>query len=662
MSDSIVEPIKRLVRSSLNVAWAGVILLLPITSLPLLSRLAGNTMVAPASFLPLGWLVLWFIYYIFRKGTLPREVVPLLLFVSMAVISSAYAIYLNIPSFKGGIIINEEFKAILTLMIGLAFYFIASSWLFASPNLLTFTLKLINISGLIMLTWAIVQAIYIFFYHGEYPEILNKFQMLFSTRELFKNRMTGFAFEPSWMAQQLNLFFLPFWLAASITRSSAFRWRILRLSLENILLLIGIIVLFLSSRVGTLAFLLILAFLGVYFNFITAKHLQQWAIERFASFHPFWKKILPRIAPFIIMVLFLGLYALGGIALVFVLSHVDLRLARFFQIYSIAQLKEFTSNIYFFFNYLSFAERYVYWVGGWNVFNIHPILGVGLGNAGFYFHETLPAYSWNLPEVMDVLYRSTIIPNIKSLWVRLLAETGIVGFSSFMVWCYVQFRSGWTLKNNKTQLNKTIGWFGIFVLVAFVIEGFSTDTFALPYLWISMGIVCAGAANSRRTAGGTIHSRAAKLVAKLEKGQQKTSEIFKLLTLDQWNKPLYHHPTWQARHLLAHFVSAEKQLLSLAQSVSRGGEGTPLEFDIDRFNANEQSRLEGQSVTLLLDLLYLERQRTIEWVRTLGDDELEKIGRHPALGDVNVETMIGAIYGHQLIHMRDLSKLLVSVV
>jgi hypothetical protein len=113
---------------------------------------------------------------------------------------------------------------------------------------------------------------------------------------------------------------------------------------------------------------------------------------------------------------------------------------------------------------------------------------------------------------------------------------------------------------------------------------------------------------------------------------------------------------------LAHFVSAEKQLLSLAQSVSRGGEGTPLEFDIDRFNAKEQSRLEGQSLTLLLDLLYLERQRTIEWVRTLGDDQLEKIGRHPALGDVNVETMIGAIYGHQLIHMRDLSKLLVSVV
>ncbi|MBE3120044.1 MAG: hypothetical protein IMZ50_14975, partial [Candidatus Atribacteria bacterium] len=147
--------------------------------------------------------------------------------------------------------------------------------------------------------------------------------------------------------------------------------------------------------------------------------------------------------------------------------------------------------------YLAFAERYVYWVAGWNVFNIHPLFGVGLGNAGFYFQETLPAYSWGLPEVLDVLYRSTIIPNIKSLWVRLLAETGIVGFSSFIVWCYVLLRSGWALKRNASRLYKTIGWFGIFVLLALIFEGFSTDTFALPYLWISMGIVSAVAASVR---------------------------------------------------------------------------------------------------------------------------------------------------------------------
>jgi len=152
------------------------------------------------------------------------------------------------------------------------------------------------------------------------------------------------------------------------------------------------------------------------------------------------------------------------------------------------------------------------------------------------------------------------------------------------------------------------------------------------------------------------------LAAKLEKGRQKTFEILNALTAEQWQKPLYREPTWQVRHLLAHFVSAERQLLALAQAVAGGGPGAPPDFDINRFNAAEQSRLEGQSLPILLDLLDQARHQTIEWVRRLGANQLDKIGRHPVLGDVNVETMIGAIYGHQLIHMRDLSRLLESVV
>ncbi|MCX6039058.1 MAG: DinB family protein [Chloroflexi bacterium] len=147
--------------------------------------------------------------------------------------------------------------------------------------------------------------------------------------------------------------------------------------------------------------------------------------------------------------------------------------------------------------------------------------------------------------------------------------------------------------------------------------------------------------------------RADALAAKLEKGRQKTFEIFSALTPEQWQMPLYHEPTWQVRHLLVHFGSAERQLLALAQAVAGGGPGAPPDFDINCFNADEQSRLEGQSPTILLDLLDQARQQTIDWVRRLGADQLDKIGRHPALGDVNVETMITAIYGHQLIHMRD---------
>jgi hypothetical protein len=156
--------------------------------------------------------------------------------------------------------------------------------------------------------------------------------------------------------------------------------------------------------------------------------------------------------------------------------------------------------------------------------------------------------------------------------------------------------------------------------------------------------------------------RADALAARLEKGRQKTFEIFNSLTPEQWQQPLYDEPAWQVRNLVAHFVSSEKQLLDLAQDVAAGGPGAPIDLDIDRFNAGEQDRLAGEAPSALLDLLNEERRQTIEWVCSLDTSKLDRMGRHPVLGEINVEAMLTAIYGHQLLHMRDLARLLGSVV
>ena len=484
--------LRRLFDSTLDIAWAGIILLLPITSLPFLSKLAGNTMVAPASIIPLMWLMLfWFIFYLANRGGIPRESIPFFFFVSVAIVASAFAFYQDIPPFKGRYVLSEEAKAILTLAIGAAFYLVTASWLSQSRSRLALTLKLINISGLTMLLWALVQAVYIFLFQGQYPAALLNLQRLISIRDLFVTRITAFAFEPSWLAQQLNLLYLPFWLAATINGWSAFCFRLWKISLENILLVVGAVLLFLSSRVGTLSFLLVLAFLGIYFNIYLAKRLQMWSLKNFPQFSRAARKIANGLLPVAILLVFLGTYVLGAIALVYGLSHVDWRLGRFFQVTSLTQLKLLASNIYLLFNYLAFAERFVYWVAGWNVFNAHPLFGVGLGNAGFFFQQALPAYSWGLPEVMDVYYRVSAIPNIKSFWIRLLAETGVVGFAAFLSWFYVLYKSSRFLNSASDPLFRTIGWAGLFVLIAFLAEGFSTDTFALPYLWVSLGIVSA---------------------------------------------------------------------------------------------------------------------------------------------------------------------------
>jgi O-antigen ligase len=142
-------------------------------------------------------------------------------------------------------------------------------------------------------------------------------------------------------------------------------------------------------------------------------------------------------------------------------------------------------------NQLTFASRLVYWQAGWEVFNRFPWLGMGLGNAGFYFPQTLSGYAWGLVEVRDLMFRSDILLNIKSFWVRLLAETGIIGFTIFAAWLYLIIQTTRRLAHSVRPMSRSLGLAVQFVLIAFLIEGFSVDTFAFPYLWISTGLVTA---------------------------------------------------------------------------------------------------------------------------------------------------------------------------
>jgi hypothetical protein len=146
------------------------------------------------------------------------------------------------------------------------------------------------------------------------------------------------------------------------------------------------------------------------------------------------------------------------------------------------------------------------------------------------------------------------------------------------------------------------------------------------------------------------------IVGRLEKGQRKTNEVFGKLTAEQWQRVVYDEPpAWTARDLLAHFASSEASLLELSCNIAAGDGGMPEGFDYDAFNAEEQARLRDQSPEELLATLNAARQKTLDWIRTLDDAQLDSVGNHPALGEITLETMLISIYGHQLFHMREVA-------
>lgn len=154
-----------------------------------------------------------------------------------------------------------------------------------------------------------------------------------------------------------------------------------------------------------------------------------------------------------------------------------------------------------------------------------------------------------------------------------------------------------------------------------------------------------------------MNEKITELTGRLRKGIEKTAAIFGALEPAQWEMVLYPGPpVWTVRDLLAHFLSAEEGLLGLVQDIAAGGRGTPPGFDYDAYNAQEQERLANIPPQRLLADLLAARERTIGWVTGLSEEQLARRGFHPALGELTVEEFIIAIYGHQLMHMRELTS------
>ena len=146
------------------------------------------------------------------------------------------------------------------------------------------------------------------------------------------------------------------------------------------------------------------------------------------------------------------------------------------------------------------------------------------------------------------------------------------------------------------------------------------------------------------------------LVEKLTRGIAKSLEIFRSVEPDLWDRPIFDDPeSWNLKDLLAHFVYSEENLQRIAQDIATGGEGYPEGIDIDAFNEHEMEKLRHRSVDELLDNLNDVRKALIDWVGELSELELDRVGRHPMLGDSNVETVIFSIYAHQLLHMREIA-------
>jgi uncharacterized damage-inducible protein DinB len=154
-------------------------------------------------------------------------------------------------------------------------------------------------------------------------------------------------------------------------------------------------------------------------------------------------------------------------------------------------------------------------------------------------------------------------------------------------------------------------------------------------------------------------TEATELAEKLTKEGEKFVEFFSNLKDEDWTKEVYTEgEMWTLRNVLAHFVTSERGLVKLFESIRQGGAGATEDFSIDRHNAAQQVKTRDLTPAELMEQYKEIRAGSVAWVAGLKDEELEIKGRHPFLGETVIREMIKMLYIHNQTHYRDVKKVL----
>ena len=95
-----------------------------------------------------------------------------------------------------------------------------------------------------------------------------------------------------------------------------------------------------------------------------------------------------------------------------------------------------------------------------------------------------------VPEIAQQLSpTSRLYPNPKNIYARLLAETGLIGFFLFFAFQFSLLGDVLTFLQKKDSLLRLLGVAGLFSWFAILIYNFTQDSFAIPNIWLNLGII-----------------------------------------------------------------------------------------------------------------------------------------------------------------------------
>jgi hypothetical protein len=451
--------------------WGLVLLTMPVTSFRWLPDVMGTTHVRPMAFLPLALLVPVLGVYLLknRNFRFPRATAPLIGFLLVAMISTLIGLYYAPLDLRGQTYWEWAIRAWLSLAIGMGFFWVAVL-LSRSEEFLRRSLPWLYAGLAATIVWGIVQAIAI---HTPLLDVkaISNIQLLFSIRGVIDNRVSAFAYEPSWLADQITVLYFPWLFAALVTRMriTKYQW------LEPALTLGAVGLLLLSySRSGVIGLLVsvAVALLTVGRGLLVSIWSWFWGPFVSSEIPGRWNRTL---------ILGLVVAALG----------VTFWWLNRYNYFASLWRADLSNGLVNYVRAISAGPRVAYIEAGMQIFNLHPWFGVGLGGSSFYLFDYLP--HWALTDPYEIALQfspdSNIIPNVRNLISRLLSETGIIGFMTYSVFNISILASIRKMFLSRKKLMVYASVAGLTAWPAIILRQFTLSTLTAPVFWVSLGMV-----------------------------------------------------------------------------------------------------------------------------------------------------------------------------
>ena len=466
-----------------RILWGAALLTLPVTSFRWFPFLGEGTLVRPLSMYPLALLLLLLVIQSWRGKTKLNwsgALIPLGALVLFIFAATSFGALIDPIPLRGQIYSGRAIRALATLFIGIAF-FVAAVWMNKDEDDFRFSIQWLLAGLCLDLAWSGLQAFT--FYTGLLnKEMVTHWQLAFSMRELVRtNRISGLAYEPAWLAGQFATTFIPFLFAAVLTN-----FRITRLKwLEPVLLTLSLLVVLATYSRGGL--LTTVAAAGLTFLLCGREVIRSmwvWFINGFRG------RALDMMFRFGIIVAIVGAFA----GTFYFLSQKNF-FRRLWET-DAQSLNEYIVDI-------NAGARGAYSVGALAAFEEYPLTGVGLGASGFYIYQNLP--DWALTTVPEIAKQMSpenrLYPNPKNLYVRLLAETGLIGFFLFVAFQFYVLGDMLSLLRHKEAWARFAAVAGVFAWLAITFYNFTQDSLTTPNLWVIPGILVGLAARATPTSG-----------------------------------------------------------------------------------------------------------------------------------------------------------------